>query len=557
MIKKDTVSLLFVFQLLLFFFSPTFLFAQDRHQESLEGFEPKYHNWYNLDGRKDKIAGVSVNRAYEEILKGRQAAKKIVVAVIDSGTDIDHGDLEGRIWINESEIPGNADDDDNNGYIDDVHGWGFLGNANGEDIEYENYEFVRILRDLGPLYGEVNSVDELPESQHEAYEMYLLSKKSYEDALAEHMADKVNIEAFENVVLMCKEVLRTHLGDKPLTPDNLKQLKTEDEAVENARDWLLDKYELGFTDESLIAFKERNDAYLKHHLNLELNAREISGDDPHEINDRNYGNSNVIGPGADHGTAVAGLIAGVRGNALGIEGIAENVEIMALRAVPNGDEYDKDVALAIRYAVDNGAHIINMSFGKDFSPHKQFVDEAVMYAAENNVLLVHAAGNDGSNIDSLPNFPTKNLDNGLIAKNWLEVGATSMRADQYFCAPFSNYGSKNVDLFAPGVDIVSLVPDNKYSQMNGTSFASPVVAGVAALVWSHYPQFSAVEIREILLKSSTKYPRLKVHLPGDMANGNAKVKFSTLSSSGGVVNAYKALKLAEKLANEKTKAQKL
>lgn len=555
MIKKFPVARLWVFQILLLIFPVSVLLAQDGELGSIDEFEQKYHNWYNFDARKDKVAGVSVNKAYEEILKGKEPAKKIVVAVIDSGTDIDHGDLEGRIWLNEDEVPGNNSDDDENGFIDDRHGWGFLGNADGENIGFENFEYVRIVRDLDSLYADVRGIEELPKKQHEEYQTYLLAKQNYEEALAEHKADKENIEAFEKVVILCENILREYLEDEPLTAENIRKITPADEGAKNAKKWLLEKYDQGFTKESLTDFKKHNNDYLQYHLNIGLNARTISADNPKEINDRDYGNSNVMGPEADHGTAVAGLIAGVRGNGLGIEGIAENVEIMALRAVPNGDEYDKDVALAIRYAVDNGAHIINMSFGKDFSPQKHFVDEAVMYAAENNVLLVHAAGNDGENIDEVPNFPTKNLNNGTVAANWLEVGATSMTLDKHFSASFSNYGSKTVDLFAPGVDIVSLVPGNKYNQMNGTSFASPVVAGVAALVWSHYPQFSAVEIKEILLESSTKYPRLKVYVPGKSEKEKEKVKFSKLSASGGVVNAYEALRLAEKLAEKKSRSQ--
>jgi subtilisin family serine protease len=290
---------------------------------------------------------------------------------------------------------------------------------------------------------------------------------------------------------------------------------------------------------------------LQQHLNLEYNPRTLVADNPEDINDRLYGNNNVIGPRADHGTPVAGIIGAVRGNNLGIDGIAQEVQLMILRAVPQGDERDKDIALAIRYAVDNGAHIINMSFGKDFSPHKHYVDEAVQYAEAHNVLLVHAAGNDGQNIDLVDNFPTKHYKAGKQANNWIEVGATSLKADKNFNGIFSNYGKQNVDLFAPGVDVISLAPDNKYDKMDGTSFAGPVVSGVAALVWSYYPELTAQELKEVLMKSCTLYPKLKVHTPAEDPTKKQKVNFSDLSVTGGVVNAYEALKLAQKVVLEK------
>lgn len=540
---------LFIFFL---YFPVSFLFAQGE-VNSISSIDKVYHNWYNLDAKKDKIHGVSVERVYNEFVKDRESKKTVVVAVIDSGTDIEHEELKGRIWVNEDEIPDNNIDDDNNGYIDDIHGWGYLGNALGENINYETYEYIRILRDLAPRYEKVKSAEKLTEEEKAEYETYLLCKAIYEDAIAEHREDKNNIDAFNKIVEDCKSVLKDHLGQDSFTIEELRGVSSPKENVMAARNWLLSRYEEGFTPETLTAFKERNDVYLNHHLNINFNPRTITADNPEDFNDRDYGNSDVIGPRADHGTPVAGIIAGIRGNNVGIEGIAENVQIMVLRAVPQGDEYDKDVALAIRYAVDNGANIINMSFGKDFSPQKRFVDEAVKYAEDNNVLLVHAAGNDGENIDKVANFPNKQLDDGYRVGNWLEVGATTMKSGKDFNASFSNYGHRNVDIFAPGVDIVSLAPDDKYNQMDGTSFASPVVSGVAALVWSYFPELTAVELKNILLDSSTKYRRLKVYVSGDDPDEKEKIKFSKLSESGGVVNAYKAMLLADKRIKEKRK----
>jgi subtilisin family serine protease len=526
--------------------------AQRAAVSSVSSIDSVYHNWYNLDARQDKVHGVSVNRAYSELLNNKQSKKTIVVAVIDSGTDIEHEDLQGRIWINTKEIAGNGQDDDQNGYIDDVHGWGYLGNAQGEDIMYETYEYVRILRSLTPKYEQVQSIKELPASQHEEYRTYLQCRKNHEEAVAKRTKEKDMLDSFDKIMKGCQNIIAEHLGKTSFTLDEVASINSTNERVGKARNFLLSRYNNGYNQEEFDDYRKRNSVYLEQHLNLAYNPREVvTADNPEDIADRGYGNSNVTGPRADHGTPVSGIIAGVRGNGIGIEGIAENVKIMPIRAVPQGDEYDKDIALAIRYAVDNGAHIINMSFGKDFSPQKQFVDEAVKYAEQHNVLLVHAAGNDGRNIDKTANFPTKQLTDGTRAKNWLEVGATSMKADLGFCAVFSNYGAQNVDLFAPGVDIVSLAPENKYNKMDGTSFASPVVSGVAALVWSYYPELTAVELKEILLKSSTQYPKLKVYYPNLESAKKKKAKFSTLSGSGGVVNAYEALKLAEKVVQDK------
>jgi len=532
--------------------APFIGFAQDTAVPSITSFDKVYHNWYNLDAKQDNIHGVSVNRAYTELLSTKKSKKTIVVAVIDSGTDINHEDLKGRIWINQREVAGNGLDDDNNGYVDDVHGWGFLGNASGENIKFETYEFVRILRQLAPKYRDVKSESEVPAAQLQEYKTYLACKLNYEKELAKRQEERAGLDAFAKVMQESTTILAKHLGKSDYTLGEVKSINTKNERVLRARAFVLTKYSQGYTPESFKAFREHNDMYLQQHLNLAFNPRTLVADNPEDINDRNYGNSNVIGPRADHGTPVAGIIAGIRGNNIGIDGIAENVQLMILRAVPQGDERDKDIALAIRYAVDNGANIINMSFGKDFSPQKSFVDEAVKYAESKNVLLVHAAGNDGQNIDVNDNFPTKQFVDGTRAANWLEVGATAMLADKNFCGDFSNYGKQNVDLFAPGVDIISLAPGNKYDKMDGTSFASPVASGVAALVWSYYPELTAAELKDVLMKSVTVYPKLKVYKPDLAGSKKEKTNFSELSVTGGVINAYEALKLAEKLVQQKT-----
>jgi cell wall-associated protease len=320
----------------------------------------------------------------------------------------------------------------------------------------------------------------------------------------------------------------------------------------------------------------------------------LVGDNYADSNERNYGNNDVTGPDAKHGSHVAGIIGADRYNNIGIMGVANNVSIMAIRVVPTGDERDKDVANGIRYAVDNGAKVINMSFGKGYKWDKKVVDEAVKYAEEKGVLLVHAAGNDNLNNDtadvypnkyyegaefeayklankkpSKPNFkPQLNNNNGMQqrpgynkpaeikpitldsnkyklphAKNWITVGASTYKDDELLKADFSNYGKYNVDVFAPGFLINSSVPGSKYDVFDGTSMAAPVVSGLAALILSYYPNLTAVQVRDIIIKSVTKVNH-KVKYKNDKGE-NIRVPFADICVSGGIVNAYNALKLAE------------
>ncbi len=258
-----------------------------------------------------------------------------------------------------------------------------------------------------------------------------------------------------------------------------------------------------------------------------------------------------MGQDAKHGTHVAGIIGAVRGNGVGVDGIAPAVKFMMIRTVPDGDERDKDVANAIRYAVDNGAKIISMSFGKAYSPYKAAVDDPVRYADAKGVLMVHAAGNDGADLAKGKNFPTPAYLGGGHPVNWLEVGASSWKGGDELAASFSNYGQNEVDVFAPGVDILSTVPGNQYERDSGTSMAAPVVSGLAALIMDYYPNLSASDVRKIIVASVSKYDQT-VNRPGDDKD-KVRVPFGTLSVSGGIVNAYNALKMAEEMSNNKVR----
>jgi subtilisin family serine protease len=545
--KRSSFSLSKIFLIFLGCIPIQYAFT-DEPCTSVDSIRDKLLNWYNLDPVADNVEGASVDRAYNEIIHDRVPLKKVVVAVIDGGVDIHHADLRGRIWTNEDEIPGNHLDDDHNGYVDDLHGWNFLGNPAGENVRFENYEYVRIYKKYDSLYRDVKSIHKVPPSEQSEYKYYLECRKKYQEELKKTREEQGYIDFFENAFDEATTTIKTYLGKDTITWSDLDSIQTDIDSVQNSVTILSYLYNNGLTPGDLKDYRQQNNDLLNKKLNPGMNYRAILSDDPADIMDTDYGNNDVNGPAPEHGTFVSGIIAAIRNNGTGINGIADNAEIMVLRAVPDGDEYDKDIALAIRYAVDNGANIINMSFGKSFSPNKKFVDEALQYAGKHNVLVVHSAGNDANNIDETEQYPTKAFIDGTLAHNYITVGATAEYRGNYFVADFSNYGKKNVDLFAPGVDMVSLYPGDRYNSGSGTSFSGPVVTGVAALIWSYYPALKASEIKDIILQSVTRYPNLRVYFPTREGKKNKMIKFKRLSHTGGTVNAFNALQLAEKIA---------
>lgn len=519
-------------------FSSAIGFTQELKKET-----PK--NWFLLDPQTDSVQGVSAEKTYQTLLKD-QPSKTILVAVIDSGIDIDHEDLKNVIWTNEKEIAGNGLDDDKNGYIDDVHGWNFIGGKNG-NVEADTYELTREYIRLSKKFA---SIDTLKLNKKAAAEFtgYKKIKDKYLKLKAKNEQQYNLYNGMYTNLTQSIDTLKAKLKTEELTPELVKNFQSSDVKLLFAKGFLMNLYKNAGEDANISEYmgqlKEGVDYYkviVKYGYNQDFNSREIVGDNYTNLFEKGYGNNDVKGPDPTHGTHVAGIIAADRKNELGIKGIADNVKILPIRAVPNGDERDKDIANAIIYAVDNGAKIINMSFGKSFSPEKEVVDKAVKYAEMKGVLLIHAAGNDGDNLDVDKNFPTKKYLNGKEAKNWIEVGASAYGADENFVGDFSNYGKKSVSLFAPGVDVYSTVPNNKYKNESGTSMASPSTAGVAALLWSYFPELNALQIKDILLKSTRKFDNLKVIRPGS----KEEVLFSDLSSTGGLVNAYEAVKMAK------------
>lgn len=513
----------------------------------------KYYNWHNLDPKKNKTVGIGTERAYTELLKGKPM-KTVIVAVIDGGVDVNHEDLQGKIWVNKGEIPGNGIDDDHNGFVDDINGWNFIGGADGKNVNQETEELTRIYKKYSSKFAGVDTTT-LRGNELKEYEYFKKIRNKYIEKTNKTLKDYQNFENFNQAFKFSDSLVSLKLNKSDYTHKEVKAWKPgDDDQLKAIREFMLSILEKAssikeirdyFNNPSANEYSESLVNKIKYNYNLDFNPRTIVGDDP-EVWGSNYGNNDVRGPRPGHGTFVSGIIAANRHNNLGILGIADSVKIMVVRAVPDGDERDKDVANAIIYAVNNGAQVINMSFGKAYSPQKKFVDEALKYAASKDVLLVHAAGNDAENVDTMANFPfNKDTLGQILINNWLTVGASFQKANKDLPGSFSNYGKKEVDLFAPGVRIYGLKPENKYEEGDGTSFAAPMVTGAAALLKSVYPSLHASQIKEILLKSCTEYPKLKVYRPVE-DGPKVKVKFGELSQTGGVLDVYSALILAEK-----------
>tara|TARA_R110002074_G_scaffold375113_3_gene551676 strand:+ start:19240 stop:20892 length:1653 start_codon:yes stop_codon:yes gene_type:complete len=488
------------------------------------------NNWGHLDLVADTIPGMSVDKAYDEIIKNRKGTK-IIVAVLDSGIDLNHEDLKDVLWTNTKEKAGNNKDDDGNGYIDDIHGYNFLGESYNEQLEY-----VRMLR---LNIGDAATLSKAKIKLDAKYNEALQGKQQYEQIL----------QAVKNADADVKKYLKKD----SYTKADLAGIKATDEAMQ--RNIAILNQMFSIKDSISEVLKELNEGIkyyteqLNYNLNKDFNGRLPVGDNAYDISDVNYGNGNPKNRVDDesHGTHVAGIIAAERNNGKGVNGVANNVAIMSIRAVPNGDEYDKDIARGIRYAVDNGARVINGSFGKSFSPNAEWVYEAIKYAAEKNVLFVHAAGNDGANLDDPTNgnYPNDQVNNGPeMADNVITVGALNSKYGSELVASYSNYGKVNVDVFAPGTDIYSTFPNNKYEYSPGTSMAAPAVAGVAALVMSQYPSLTAAQVKMIILQSGLPI-RSKVILGGD---NSKSASLDQISTSGKIVNAYNALVMASKVA---------
>jgi cell wall-associated protease len=493
--------------------------------------ESDTQRWGHLDLIKDTVPGMSVNRAYAELLKKRKG-QSVIVGVIDSGIDLNHEDIRDVLWVNKKEIPGDGIDNDGNGYIDDVHGYNFLGES-----FHEQLEIARIIR--LKIGGEAYQAE---------------AKAALESKLTEAEAGLPQLVQIEQFVNMAHQHIQKQLGKEYYSMSELEKYQPKSPQEEQQVGILMQVMGMGQDIPAALADLNEGINYYKgqieYHLNVAFDGRKPVGDNPYDINDNKYGNGNpgIRNKDESHGTHVAGIIAATRGNKKGVNGVSKNVSIMSIRAVPDGDEYDKDVALAIRYAVDNGAKVINASFGKSFSPNAEWVYEALEYAASKDVLFVHAAGNDGKDLDDPENknFPNdhKFKNSPEFVENVITVGALTSNFGSAMIASFSNYGKQNVDVFAPGDGIYSTMPYNNYEFQGGTSMAAPAVAGIAAMIRSYFPRLSAVQVKQVIMQSGIS-PQVKVQL-GDP--DGAEKSFLEISKSGKIANLYNAIILADQVS---------
>jgi len=526
-----------------FLASFSFAFAQDKMQDN------DLKTWYHKDFSTTNVYGVNTNNAYKFLESKGLKPRTVVVGVLDSGVEVDHPGLINNMWKNPNEIPNNGIDDDKNGYVDDIYGWNFIGGKTA-DVDADNLEVTRMVKKYQPIFEGTDSAKNRANQAKmpEEYAMYQKSKKLFDEKGSEAKQYYQYFSGFNNAI---PSIIKT-LNGKTLTKANLAAIKPASQ--EDSRNLQIlnslvqDAENIGKTPKEVEELLRKEvDGALKHyesqatkHYNLDFDPRkEIVGDNYDNYNEKHYGNNHYEGPDASHGTHVSGIIAGLPHGNEAQYGVAHKVaKIMTVRAVPDGDERDKDVANAIRYAVDNGAKILNMSFGKAVSPGKKYVWDAMKYAEKKGVLLVKAAGNDNQNIGENEYFPTnfmKQSDEKPFVSNMIVVGA-STNNNQNLRARFSNYNGKMVDVFAPGQEIYSTVPDAKYEYLQGTSMASPVVAGAAAVLWAYMPSLTPQQIKEALVKTVNKSTV--------NANVDSNANFDQISVAGGVIDLYKAAQYA-------------
>ncbi|RZS99159.1 S8 family serine peptidase [Aquimarina brevivitae] len=511
--------------------------------------EEKLKSWYQKDYAEDTIPGISLDKAYREVIKTRKG-QEVIVAVLDTKLDIHHEDLKDQIWINTDEIPDNGIDDDNNGYVDDINGWDFLSNTKGEFVKYQYVESTRIVKAYDSIFKD-KAANEIPSDLMDKYELYTKAYTAWKKEVDPEAEVKIhNMKLWKDKVNKGERVLDSIYPKMSYTSKELDSLIVsykDNLAIQPKLKDYKEAWQNNLTQEALDEMINSLHTKQKIILNLAHNERAIPGDDVTNINDRYYGSPIVYGDVPyQHATFVSGVMGATRSNSIGINGFSVHIKLMPVVMVASGDEHDKDVALAIRYAVDNGAKVINMSWGKNLSLNQQWVNEALQYAADKDVLLVTAAGNEDTNIDKYDYYLNDHEEGKEIVDNLIVVGASTWDKEN-LKAQFSNYGINNVDVFAPGVDVFTTTySKNQYGFGYGTSVSSPLVAGLAGLLRAYYPKLSAKQVKQIILASGTHYDTTIL-----MASENGEVyqvPFSKLSKSGKVVNAYNAFLMAEKLS---------
>ncbi len=507
---------------------------------------PKYKktkDWYLKDILKDTIAGISLERAHNSILKNKEGIQ-VVIGLLDSNVDINHSDFNGQIWINANEIEGNGIDDDGNNYVDDIYGWNFLRNKNGESVVIENYEYVRVVRELEDKMTNTQ-IDTLSKE----YKIYSRSKKKMERKLisAERSYKRVNkMMAF---YYEAREALKEYFPDNKYSLDVLNKIDTTNNDLSKYVEEIRSVIEYNDTDDNMVRNHKRYRDNFEKKININYFPRKLLGDNPYDIEDTEYG-SNVVSDNLDvytHGTRITGMLTRTCPDCKD----KESIKVMPIPIVPDGGStQDKDIALGIRYAVNNGARVINMSFGKSYSFHNEWVIEAMKYAEENNVLLIAAAGNANKNIDGYEYvYPNDKYESQPeFCDNFLYVSATSYNIDASI-VPYGDYGKETVDIFAPGEEIYTTFPNDKFEYDSGTSLAAALTSKVAALIFSYYPDLTASEVKHIIMDSGVEFT-FPVKTP-TKEDKEKMTPFNELSKSGKIVNAYNALIMADSVSKKK------
>lgn len=519
-------------------------------------------NWHWKDLTADSVHGISLQQAYKALATLPNKPAQVIVAVLDGGIDTNHIALKNLFWVNKKEIPNNKIDDDRNGYVDDINGWNFLGGKDGRNLDKASDEKSRIYHKYKSLYeGKVVDTNSLNKIQKKQYLTW--SKTAQEVEFSENDADNLSyIKMATNAIKKLGATIIKELNDSNFTAEQLEPFQPIGRVTLDAKmAYLRTVVILGVDKEA--PYKEviqDLDEYIAGKEKAAISKiqapapvrEEIIKDNYFSFSDKYYGNNDITGPNAKHGTHVAGLVASIPDSNWLVQPYYPAIKIMGLRIVPDGDEYDKDVALGIRYAVDNGAKIINMSFGKSYSPEQAWVDSAIRYAAQKDVLIIHSAGNEYYDLNQKEVFPTpySSIFNDT-AKNMLTIGATSdPNISGSLLTDFSNYGSKIVDVLAPGDKIYSTIPGvNNYGYLRGTSMASPIVSHIAAMIRSYFPTLTAIQVKEILLQSArnTADDTIAYEVP----QHEESKTLNEMSKIGGIVNAANALELAKKYSTQK------
>lgn len=519
--------------------------------------------WYQENQLSKETNSFFLDKWYiENYIKTNE---KIVVATLDSQIDLDHQDLKGQLWVNKKEIPNNGLDDDKNGYIDDVNGWSFIGKPNGDSFRYGNFEYTKFIRKYKDFFRDKKEVSADSSYLHSEYKRASQLHKAFTGFYTNWLK---SMDFSIEVRPIADDTLKYFFPKEDYTLEKLDSIyqiyKINDKTYrerrnDNDRDlgalihYVKSDLSTGdITLNDLIRSRNDKDSILNRNLNIEYNPRIYIGDNPNVL-EKGYGNNklnkNTFQLG--HNTSVSSIIASKRNNKIGTIGFHNNIKIMPLHISSSGDEYDKDIAMAIYYAVDNGAKIINMSFGKEFSLEQEWVTEAFKYAEKNDVLVIHSSGNNRFDVDKNPFYPSDYDYNNKtdLVSNFINVGSISKRTDSTMVSSFSNYGKNNVDLFAPGEEIYVAAPNNKYKYDSGTSLAAPMVSGTAALIWLYYPNLTAQEVKKIILESGVAIDKMVVK-PGTQKE---MVHFSALCKTGKILNTYNAMKMAEEFSKRKKK----